>query len=267
MIEKCTVIEYLAKGGQKTVQLATHPDLGKVVIKRGSYNYATSLHRIKREVELLTELDSEYYPKQHYFHVSEDKKEFEIVENYIEGSILRKVFVDFAQPKAIFTLLDSLVRGLSIIWDKNIVHRDLKPENIIIRPNGSPCIIDLGIARFLDEESLTRTLASAPFTPIYAAPEQLNYNKEAIDTRTDFFALGIIALELFLGKHPFGNIEDGAEIIMENIIKNSYILHTDRVEPNESITNFASRTLAKHPHERFRNYKKLQDFIKNQLPL
>lgn len=65
----------------------------------------------------------------------------------------------FRTPEAIFQLMSHLIEGLSIIWDKGIVHRDLKPENIIIREDGKPCIIDLGIARFLDQESLTNTLA------------------------------------------------------------------------------------------------------------
>lgn len=66
-----------------------------------------------------------------------------------------------------------------------------------------PCIIDLGIARFLDLESLTRTISPmGPCTPIYAAPEQLTNNKALIDPRTDFFGLGIIALELYLGVYP-----------------------------------------------------------------
>lgn len=81
-------------------------------------------------------------------------------------------------------MFGSLVEGLSIIWDKNIVHRDLKPENIIIRPDGMPCIIDLGIARFLDLESLTRTISPMKWQPpIYAAPEQLTNNKALIDPK------------------------------------------------------------------------------------
>ena len=108
---------------------------------------------------MLSELKSEYYPQQYQFNIDVKKKEFEIIEDYIEGRVLREAMTDFRNPKEIFILLDSLVRGLSIIWDKNIVHRDLKPENIIIRPNGVPCIIDLGIARFLDLESLTKTIS------------------------------------------------------------------------------------------------------------
>jgi len=63
MIADCTIIKDLPAGGQKTVQLAQNATLGKVVIKRGFIKSFSSLERIRREVQLLTQLDSPYYPK------------------------------------------------------------------------------------------------------------------------------------------------------------------------------------------------------------
>ena len=262
MIRDCKIIMELAKGGQKTVYLAEHPDVGPVVIKRGAIKSFTSLERIKREVELLSILNSEFYPQQYHFNIDVKTKEFEIVEDYIDGNVLRETMPSFKSSKEIFTLLNSLVDGLSIIWGKNIVHRDLKPENIIIRPNGMPCIIDLGIARFLDLESLTQTISPmGPCTPIYAAPEQLTNNKNLIDPRTDFFSLGIIALELYLGVHPFDPTHIGNHFsIVENIMQNIYIVEIGNIGRDGSITEFANRTLKTQPYQRFRNYHMLNAF-------
>lgn len=269
MISDCKILKELPPGGQKRVNLAEHPRAGKVVIKRGPIKSFTSLERIKREVELLSELDSEYYPKQYHFNIDVKTKEFEIVEDYIEGNVLRERMNDFNDPREIFTLLHSLVKGLSIIWDRNIVHRDLKPENIIIRPNGMPCIIDLGIARFLDLESLTKTISPiGPCTPIYAAPEQLTNNKNLIDPRTDFFDLGIIALELYLGIHPYDPIYVGNHFsIVENIMQSLFVVNTGTVSANEEITEFANKTLQTQPHQRFRNYQMLNAYISKQIGL
>ncbi len=263
MINDCIILKDLPNGGQKNVQLAEHSMLGKVVIKRGIIKSFTSLERIKREVELLSELNSEFYPKQYHFNIDVKAKEFEIIEDYIEGCTLRDCLEKFQSPKDIFKLLYELTTGLSIIWDKNIVHRDLKPENIIIRPSGSPCIIDLGIARFLDLESLTKTISPfGPCTPIYASPEQLTNNKNLIDPRTDFFGLGIIALELFLGVHPFDpNVVGNQFSIVENILQNIYVSETENVKRIESIVEFASKTLRTQPYERFRNYQMLNNFL------
>lgn len=267
MIGDCKVIRDLAKGGQKTVQLAEHPEAGLVVIKRGDIRSFTSLERIKREVELLSELKSEYYPHQYQFNIDVKNKEFEIVEDYIEGRVLREAMAEFKNPKEIFILLTSLVKGLSIIWDKNIVHRDLKPENIIIRPNGVPCIIDLGIARFLDLESLTKTISPVgPCTPFYAAPEQLTNMKYLIDPRTDFFDLGIISLELYLGAHPFDPTVVGNHFsIVENILQNKYVAETKGRRSDSALVAFAKKTLQTQPYNRFRNYEMLNAFIANQI--
>ena len=263
MIRECKILKELPKGGQKTVHLAEHPEVGLVVIKRGAIKSFTSLERIKREVELLSELKSEFYPQQYHFYIDVKTKEFEIVEDFIEGKPLRESISQFRVPKDIFTLLSTLVKGLTIIWDKNIVHRDLKPENIIIRPNGMPCIIDLGIARFLDLESLTKTISPVgPCSPIYAAPEQLTNNKNLIDPRTDFFGLGIIALELYLGVHPFDPAYVGNDYsIVENILQNKYAVESDTIFRNEIITEFARNTLQTQPYNRLRNYQMLNSFI------
>lgn len=267
MIRECKIIKELAEGGQKKVYLAEHPDVGTVVIKRGEIKSFTSLERIKREVELLSELNSSFYPVQHHFNIDVKTKEFEIVEEYIEGVVLRDTMPQFKTSKEIFKLFGSLIGGLSIIWGKNIVHRDLKPENIIIRPDGMPCIIDLGIARFLDLESLTRTISPmGPCTPIYAAPEQLTNNKAIIDPRTDFFGLGIIALELYLGVHPFDpNYVGNQYSIVENIMQNKYVVQTDIVDKDSAIEEFAIRTLQTQPYKRFRNYQMLNAFINTQI--
>ena len=266
MIRDCTIIKELPLGGQKKVHLAEHPVAGKVVIKRGAIKSFTSLERIKREVELLSELDSIYYPKQYHFNIDIKTKEFEIVEDFIEGKVLRDALAQFRTPDEIFKLLNSLIDGLSIIWDKNIVHRDLKPENIIIRPNGMPCIIDLGIARFLDLESLTKTISPmGPCTPIYATPEQLTNNKNIIDPRTDFFNLGIIALELYLGVHPFDPTYVGNHYsIVENILQNKYTLVTPSVTYDDKIAQFSYQTLKTQPYNRFRNYTILKSFVSKQ---
>lgn len=267
MISDCKIIKNLPQGGQKTVQLAEHPDFGKVVIKKGEIKSFTSLERIKREVELLSILKSEFYPQQYHFNIDIKTKEFEIVEDYIEGTPLREAMKSFTSVEQIFELLHFLTQGLSIIWERNIVHRDLKPENIIIRKNGIPCIIDLGIARFLDLEALTKTIAPmGPCTPIYAAPEQLTNNKNIIDHRTDFFGLGIICLELFLGVHPFDpTYLENEYSIVENILQNKFLLETKQVKRDERMVELASKTLQLQPFERFRNYQLLQSFIKKNL--
>ena len=89
-----------------------------------------------------------------------------------------------------------------------VVHRDLKPSNILVDAAGRPKLLDFGIAKVLaspeaDGEAsteLTRA-GSRPFTPAYAAPEQIS--GESVTTATDVYALGLLLYELLTGVHPF----------------------------------------------------------------
>jgi serine/threonine protein kinase len=86
-----------------------------------------------------------------------------------------------------------------------IVHRDLKPTNILVTSDGTPRLIDFGIAKLLVSENNSeppdQTIGAGPFTPQYGSPEQIR--GEPITTSTDIFALGIILYELVTGTHPF----------------------------------------------------------------
>jgi len=94
--------------------------------------------------------------------------------------------------------------GLTALHDRNIVHRDLKPSNIRVRPDDTPVIVDLGVARHLDLPDITSTEEGAAWgTPAYFAPEQFSGTKYDIDRRTDLFTLGILLYQALVGTHPF----------------------------------------------------------------
>jgi hypothetical protein len=82
-----------------------------------------------------------------------------------------------------------------------VVHRDLKPGNILIMADGTPKLLDFGVAKLLTgdgEDDHTRTATMRPFTPAYASPEEVR--GEAITTATDIYSLGAILYELLSGE-------------------------------------------------------------------
>ncbi len=262
ILKNCTNVTQIFKGGQKEVFSAIHKDFGEVVLKRGSFYDASGLERINREVKLLRSINSDYFPKNYEFKIDNDKRTFLIVEEFIESKKLDELSSYYdSEPKLIF-LLKELIQGLKILWDKNIVHRDLKPDNILIVSTFKPKIIDLGIARFREYTSLTKTIAEfGPCTKMYASPEQLLNKKRSINMRTDFFALGIILLELHLGFHPFmPDKVDNSQSIPENIVSGIYVNPSAKKGTSNNFEALIYRLLKTQPYQRFPHYQTLEKF-------
>ena len=140
--------------------------------------------------------------------MNQKMKKYYIVEDYIEGDSLRDWLNKgntFKLKKAV-EVLDTLL-SLEIELEKNgILHRDINPNNIILATTGIVYLIDFGLARRLDQKSLTNTSATfGPFTPGYAPYEQFANIKQAQDVRTDLFQIGVTIYEGCTGKNP--NIE------------------------------------------------------------
>jgi hypothetical protein len=93
-----------------------------------------------------------------------------------------------------------VLRGLEEIHAREIVHRDLKPSNVLIGTDGEVKIADFGIAFDLSGPALTQT-GHAIGSPPYMSPEQMR--GETVDSRTDFFNLGVILYEMLTGDVPF----------------------------------------------------------------
>ena len=166
------------------------------------------LGRLQRELLALRQVKHPHIAafREYTLSVEPGKERHHIIEEFVEGSDLREHLVPDKRwsCEAAVPFFLQLCDALDELRRQRLVHRDLKPSNVRVRDDGSPVVIDFGLARHLDLPSITRTAAGARIgTPIYFSPEQFLGTKRDIDHRTDLFALGILMYEALTGTHPF----------------------------------------------------------------
>lgn len=197
------LIKKYPPSGQKQVVLVRHKSYGIVILKivKGQSE------RVKREIEVVTKNSFSNVPRVlevNSYQIGGMSGTY-LFEEYIDGDSLKKILENgkISLIEAI-SLTEQLLKIIVEMEKAKVVHRDIKPDNIVRNSQGVWYLIDFGIARVLNMNSLTMTEAQmGPHTPGYGAPELFQYNKKDIDSRADLFSLGVVTFEALIGKHPF----------------------------------------------------------------
>ena len=129
-----------------------------------------------------------------------------LVVEYVDGVPIKE-YCRNRQPdlRAILELFCKVCSAVAYAHKNLVVHRDLKPSNILVTGDGTPRLIDFGIAKILESDQeiglKDPTVGLGPCTPRYCSPEQIQ--GEEITIAADNFSLGIILYELVSSSHPF----------------------------------------------------------------
>ena len=147
---------------------------------------------------------------------------------YIEGQTISQIVQDpahgpYKEDEAL-RIFDQLLDVFSYIHRNACIHRDVKPSNVMIRPNGTVCVIDFGIAK--DSKTSTgKTIGRVVGTDGYMSPEQANGLN--IDHRTDIYSLGCLLHYMLSGTHAITKKSNDYETICA-ILDNEFPLLSDR---------------------------------------
>ncbi len=256
-------VELLARGGQKNVFKATHPEYGDVVIK---LFFRLDDPRSVREIEIGRQYKIDAVPI--IFDAGQINYEgsttLYLVEQRVSGRALRDI-ISSGHKFTLSEATDFLEQSLHFVQQLeslSIVHRDIKPENIILAPNGKVFFLDFGIARVLSMPSLTQTEAfMGPHTPGYAAPEQFNNVKKQIDSRADIFSVGVVTYECITGVNPFRTEANNVLDILrrtETITPVSYQIAGDS---QKHFMALLSSMMGKYPSRRPKNATQALDWL------
>ncbi len=193
----------LGQGGMADVELAYDEVLDRqVAVKMLHERYAgdaSFIDRFRREAQSAAALNHPNVVG--IYDTGTDRGRPFIVMEYIAGRSLRDVLRrEGVLPNRAAEIAAEAAAALHFAHERGIVHRDIKPANIMISDDGRVKVTDFGIARAVNAESVTQT-AAVFGTAAYVAPEQAQ--GQAVDGRTDIYALGCVLYEMLTGRQPF----------------------------------------------------------------
>ncbi len=120
---------------------------------------------------------------------------------FIPGGTLRDRMARGLTVSDVLDVMRDVAQGLHYAHEMGFVHRDVKPGNVLFRANGSAVLADFGIAKSVDQKTMSTQVGSAIGTPHYMSPEQARAEK--VDGRSDLYSLGAMFYELLTGAPPY----------------------------------------------------------------
>lgn len=202
----------LGEGGMGRIYKATTPEGKVVAIKEILPEFAQDVEmrfRINQERTILDRLENPSIVHTYESFMNKDK--YYIVMDLVEGRNIEQQIQIQQKPFSVDVAIDIMLRVLEVmqyVHGEGVVHRDIKPSNIMIRPDGSVCMLDFGIAKDLNANSSHTVIGSVIGSEGYMSPEQAS--GYTIDHRSDIYALGCVLYFMLTGHHAFPTCQSQA---------------------------------------------------------
>ncbi len=251
---------FLGAGGMGMVWRASHRDLGRdVAIKRLSESACAGipLERFRNEARLHGTLN---HPRiaQLYDFIEDDGQPC-IVMEYVAGPTIEEQLRSGPIPlHTAITILEMVADAVGYLHQRGIIHRDIKPSNVKLRPDGSPVLLDFGIARAEGDPRMTKT-GMIIGSPHIIAPEQ--FEGRPLDGRADIWALGVLFYEMITGRAPFTG--ESIAALANVILSTSPIAPSQRVKTLPArVDALVARCLERDPTRRFQTTEGLVEALR-----
>ncbi len=261
---KYKLLDHLGTGGMSSVYLAEHLLMQRrvavKVLPKARVDDTSYLARFHREAQAAAALDDPNVVRA--YDVDCDGNTHYLVMEYVEGSDLQSLVkrtgpLDYAVAA---DYVRQAARGLSHAHKLGLIHRDVKPANLLVDRQNVVKVLDLGLAKFSDEDKASLTVAydeNVLGTADYLPPEQA-LDSHGVDARSDIYSLGCSLYYLLTGQPPFpeGTLP---QRIMCHQKEPAPDIRLKRPDAPADLLRVCAMMMAKKPEKRF---QKMSDVAK-----
>ena len=183
-----------------------------------------------------------------------------LVFEYVPGKNLAEFFRQSGAlpPVKAVTTLRAILDAVAHAHAQGIIHRDLKPSNILLDDDGTPRVMDFGIATPI--QGASEGSAQVTGTPAYMAPEYILHR--AVSERSDVFSAGVILFEMLLGRRAF--VGDNLNAVMQRIAEQDIVVPED-AGIDERLCTILLKATARDPALRFQTASQFAEALDNYL--
>lgn len=141
-------------------------------------------------------------------HYVKDNDTGYMIMEYIEGETLEQWLRKRAAPPSaaeLRPLIEPVFDALEYLHARRLIHRDIAPDNIMVRPDGTPVIIDFGAIKLIERETRARSGTDRSYSvskQFYSPPEQVQESSSRLDVRADVYALAATIYRAVAGRPP-----------------------------------------------------------------
>lgn len=255
-VGKYKVLEKLGSGGMGQVYLCEHKLMRRRVavkiLPTAKAQDESALERFYREARAVAALD---HPNiVHAYDIDQDEALHFLVMEYVDGSNLQDIIKKTGPMNVLRAChyIRQAAQGLEHANRSGLVHRDIKPGNILVDRSGVVKVLDMGLARFFNDEEdiLTKKYDENVLgTADYLAPEQA-LDSHSVDIRADIYGLGATFYFMLTGKTPFGEGTVAQKLIWHQTRQPKAISEL-RPDVPPGIVAVINKMMAKDPAQRY----------------
>lgn len=271
LLGKYKILRLLGSGGMSSVYLAEHTLMHRrvaiKVLPRHRVEDTSYLQRFHREAQAAAALDHQNIVRA--YDVDNDGAIHYFVMEYVEGRDLQEIVKDegpLDYARAVEYIRQSAI-GLAHAHNSGLIHRDVKPANLLVDRRNVVKVLDLGLARFDEEEDLASlTVAydeNVLGTADYLSPEQA-LDSHGVDGRADIYSLGCSLYFLLTGHPPFpeGTLP---QRIMKHQKQDPPSIYEDREDAPEDLVEICWHMMAKDRDYRYQTMEDVAEVLENWL--